>query len=202
MDGSSHILKRLEPDETMFASVDMSSGYHQVSIDESCRDVFTIILPAGKFRYCTLPQGASVSSDYFNICTDEEIRGKPGTYKNIDDVLVSGNNIVTLEERLERMLKVCLKKNMKLHPDKLQIGRRVTFGGVTIEASKTVGDDQRRVYLSPSEEKLAAFLDLKTPESKVEVQRACGMVAQLKKFCPGVMLSFPLLQSLSAHNKR
>ena len=35
LDGSSHILKRLEPDETIFASVDMSSGYHQVAIDES-----------------------------------------------------------------------------------------------------------------------------------------------------------------------
>ena len=26
------------------------------------------------------------------------------------------------------------------------------------------------------------------------------MVAQMKKFCPGVMLTFPLLQKLSAHN--
>ena len=56
---------------------------------------------------------------------------------------------------------------MKLHPDKLQIGRRVTFGGVIIEASKTEGDNRRRVYMSPSEDKLQTFLDLKTPQSKV-----------------------------------
>ena len=121
-------------------------------------------------------------------------------YKNIDDVLITGNNIIILEERLERMLKVCVRKNMKLHPDKLQIGRRVTFGGVTIEASKTKGDEQRRVYMSPSEDKLQTFLDLKTPKSKVEVQRVCGMAAQMKKFCPGLMLTFPRLQKLSAHN--
>ena len=102
---------------------------------------------------------------------------------------------------MEKMLKVCQRKNMKLHPDKKQMGRRVEFGGVSVEASRARGDDQKRVYLSPSEQKLADFLDLKTPESKVEVQRACGMIAQLKKFCPGVMLSFPLLQSLTAHNK-
>ena len=100
-----------------------------------------------------------------------------------------------LEQRMEKMLKVCLKKNMKLHPDKFQIGRRVTFGGVTIEACKARGDDERRVYLSPSEEKFQAFLDLKTPESKVEVQKACGMIAQMKKFCPGVMLTFPLYRN-------
>ena len=53
--------------------------------------------------------------------------------------------------------------------------------------------------MSPSEEKLQDFLDLKTPESKVEVQRTCGMIAQMKKFCPGVMLTFPLLQKGSVH---
>ena len=54
--------------------------------------------------------------------------------------------------------------------------------------------------MSPTEEKLQVFLDLKTPEFKVEVQRACGMIAQMKKFCPGVMLTFPLLQKLSSHS--
>ena len=97
---------------------------------------------------------------------------------------MTGNNIVALEERMEKILKVCLRKNMKLHPDKLQIGRRVTFGGVTIEACKTDGDNQRRVYMSPSEEKLQTFLELKTPQTKVEVQRICGMATQMKKFCP------------------
>ena len=71
---------------------------------------------------------------------------------------------------------------------------------MTIEARKTKGDDERGVYMSPSEEKLQAFLDLKTPESKVEVQRAFGMIAQMKKFCPGVMLTFPLLQKMSSHS--
>ena len=104
-----------------------------------------------------------------------------------------------LEERLEKMLKVCERKNMKLHPEKLQLGRRVTFGGVTIEASQTVGDDRKRVYLSPSEDKLQTFLDLETPKSKVEVQRVCGLAAQMKRFCPGLMLVFPKLQKLSAH---
>ena len=71
------------------------------SIDENSHDVLTIILPTGKFRYCTLPQGASVSSYYFNICTDNKIRNALGDYKNIDDVLVSANNMGMLEERMK-----------------------------------------------------------------------------------------------------
>ena len=63
LDGSSHIFKRLQSDETWFCGVNMSSGYHHVNLHEESRDTFTIVLPAGKFRYCVLPQGASVSSD-------------------------------------------------------------------------------------------------------------------------------------------
>ena len=47
---------------------------------------------------------------------------------------------------------------------------------------------------------MQTFFDLKTPESKVEVQRICGVAAQMKKFCPGIMLTFPLLQKMSAHS--
>ena len=54
-----------------------------------------------------------MSSDYFNRCTDDQIRNVPGYYKNIDDVLVCANNIGMLEQRMEKMLEVCLKKNMK-----------------------------------------------------------------------------------------
>ena len=57
--------------------------------------------------------------------------------RQMDDVLVCANNMRMLEQRKEKMLEVCLKKNMKLHPDTLQIGRKVTFGEVTIEAFKS-----------------------------------------------------------------
>ena len=46
--------------------------------------------------------------------------------------------------------------------------------------------------MSPSEEKLQTFLDLKNPR--------CGMAAQMKKFSPGIMLTFPLLQKISSHS--
>ena len=81
--------------------------------------------------------------------------------------MVSASNMKLQEQRMEKILEVCPKKNMKLHPEKMQIGRRVTFGGVTIEACKSDGDAQRRVFMSPSEEKLHDFLDLQTPQSKV-----------------------------------
>ncbi|MEL6804493.1 MAG: hypothetical protein AAFO91_12020, partial [Bacteroidota bacterium] len=50
MDGSSHILKRLEAEDTCFGVIDLTQGYHQVGVAESSRDLLSIILPQGKYR--------------------------------------------------------------------------------------------------------------------------------------------------------
>ena len=131
LDGSSQILRRLEPDDVLFGVVNLSSDYHQVSIHPDT-------LPNGKYSYTTLPQGASVSSDYFNLTTNKEIRGKTGFYKNEDNVLVTSPTLRVLEERRRKLLKVCRKRNMKLNPDKLQLGREEVYGGTKIE-----GPDRR-----------------------------------------------------------
>jgi hypothetical protein len=76
MDGSSLILRRLNPNESFFATIDLSSGYHQVALDEASRDLFCVILLQGKYRYTVLPQGAASSCDIFNLITDEGIRNR------------------------------------------------------------------------------------------------------------------------------
>ena len=48
LDGSAHILRRLESDETLFGAIDLSSGNHQVTIHTESTDLFTIILPTGR----------------------------------------------------------------------------------------------------------------------------------------------------------
>ena len=77
-DGSSHILRRLDPEETYFAVVDFVQGSLQIPLQPDSRDLMSIILPQGKYRFTCLPQGCSVSTDFFNIFTDPQIRGKVG----------------------------------------------------------------------------------------------------------------------------
>ena len=69
LDSSSSILKRLNPGDRFFAAIDMSSGYSQIPLDEDSRNMFTIILPQGKYRFCVLPQGLSVSPEIFDLST-------------------------------------------------------------------------------------------------------------------------------------
>ena len=101
---------------------------------------------------------------------------------------------------MRKLLKVCRNRNMNVNPEKLQLDREEVYGGTKIKGARQKGDRKTTVYMSPSEEKLRTFLDIKTPGSKTEVQRIAGMAAQMKKFVPGLMMTFPAIQKMTAHN--
>ena len=69
-----------------------------------------------------------------------------------------------------------------------------------IESCRQKGDEERRVYLSPEDEKIKNFLDLQSPKSKTEIQWLCGMAAQLKSWVPRLQLIYPNIQRLTANN--
>ena len=48
---------------------------------------------------------------------------------------------------------------MKISPSKFQLGSIVTYGGTIIQVVQHVGDDKKTLFLSPTQEKLDAFLD-------------------------------------------
>ena len=202
MEGSALLLKRLEPEDTMFATIDLSSGYHQVPLAEESRDLFSIILPQGKYRFTVLPQGTSSSCDIFNIVTDGDIRNKKGYFKNVDDVLTSANSVELMEKRLRNLLQICRKKNIKLNGTKFEVGRQVTFGGVTITGKREVGDEKTRVYISPTEARLDALANIKTPKSRKDVQSIIGMINQLKSWLPEISLVTTNLRKLTSPNVR
>ena len=99
---------------------------------------------------------------------------------------------------MDEVLKVCRKKNMKISPSKFQCAKQVTFGGVTIaiEALKQKGDTQRRVYLTPEDEKIQKFLDIQTPK---DAQMVCSITAQLKALVLGLQLIYPNIQKLTSN---
>ena len=167
---------------------------------DDSRDLLTVVLPQGKYRFTCLPQGLVFSTDYFNLHTDPSIRKEEGYRKNVDDILTSATSVKQLEERLKKLLTLCRNRNMKLSPSKFQIGSSVVFGGTVIEAQHQKGDSKKTVFLSPTQQKLDAFLDFPTPSCKKDVQSIMGAAAQLNRWTPGLMLLSPNLQNLTGNS--
>ena len=162
LEGSSSLLKRLNRNHKFFCTLDFSSGYHQCRLDPEDRDIFSILLPQGKFRYARWPQGASPSSDAFLILSDKDLRNRAWCFKNMDDLLISASTGDILERRIEYVLKVCEKKNAKLSPSKFKISNNVSFGGHQISYSNKTNS----VLIQPESEKIQAIKNLEEPKNK------------------------------------
>ena len=68
------LLRHIDPSSTVFAVVDMTSGYHQVRVHPEDRRFLTVICQAGRFRYNVLSQGITSASDLFNMMSDGNSR--------------------------------------------------------------------------------------------------------------------------------
>ena len=140
-----------------------------------------------------------MSPEVFDLSTAPEIRNTPDCYKNADDILGGGTSLRALDLVMRRIFSVCKKRGIKLAPSKLEVGRRLRWGGVIVES---IGpkDGRSDVLISPDQTKLDEFLDLERPKNKKDCQQLCGLAAQMKKFCPGMQVMYPGMQKLCAAN--
>ena len=161
-EGSETLLKQIDPSAEVFCTLDFSHGYYQVEIDKRDRDLFSFLVPQGKYRFCRLAQGSKPASDLFNIITDEEIRSIPELKKNMDDILLSEKSYKLLDPLIDRILKICREKNLKLNPTKFKIGPEVEFGGTRIRFSKA----NNRVQITPSQQKIEELMGKEAPKTK------------------------------------
>ena len=117
-------------------SMDMTSGYHQIRIDEESSNLLAISTPMGRYKFTVLAQGICSSSDIFNYLTDGDCRrDNSGALKNMDDILFNAKTLPELKQKLEHFLKFCRQKNLKLKPSKLNISEEVEFGGLLSQAN-------------------------------------------------------------------
>merc|ERR1711984_47421 len=61
-------------------------------------------------------------------------------------------------------------------------------------------DGRADVLISPEQSKLDEFLNLERPQSKKDVQQICGLAAQMKRWCPGMQVTYPGMQRLTSAN--
>ena len=101
-ESSGQLLRHIDPEARYFASMDMTSGYHQIRVDEESSNLLAISTPMGRYKFTVLAQGVCSSSNIFNYLTDGSCRrDNSGALKNMDDVLLHGKTIKELKGKLE-----------------------------------------------------------------------------------------------------
>ena len=173
--------------------MDLTSGYHQIPLDKESQNLLVISTPMGRFKYLVLAQGVCSASDIFNFLTDGSMRYDDSeAIKNMDDVMMHCRTLEELEKKLKVFLKYCEEKNLKLKPSKMVISEEVEFAGTAIRAEKIQDNDV--VNILPREKRVQAFMELKKPETKKEMQVWCGMVSSLQRWYPSLPLNLTMLR--------
>ena len=113
-------------------------------------------------------------------------------------MLISEKNFKKLDSIIDRILSICWKKNMKLNPSKFKIGHKVEFGGTLIKYSKS----NKRIQITPSEEKVKELLGKDPPKTKKELQSILGSLNQLTAWIPQIKCRIPLMRKLSGANNK
>ena len=166
-----------------FSTVYLQSGYWHCILDNESSLLTTLATPFGRYPWCRLPFGLSVSSEIFQKRINQTLEGLNGVLNIPDDILVCGVGN-TIEEanavhnrNLEALLTRCHERNIALNRDKLKLQRKeVSFKGHILTGNG--------VKMDP--DKAKAVQDRPRPEDVEGVQRLNCFVNYLAKFLPGV----------------
>ena len=114
----------------MFSTVDLRSGYWHCVLDHESSLLTTFSTPFGRYRWCRLPFGLSVSSEIFQKRVNQALEGLSGVLDIADDILVYGvgNNeqeaTADHNRNLEALLRRCRERNIALDRDKLKLKQK------------------------------------------------------------------------------
>ena len=101
-----------------FAVFDAKSGHWQIALDEESKPLTTFITEWGCYRYLRAPMGLTSSGDEFCARTDKALAGIPGVFKLVDDILMLGDSVEQLLDRVKAVFKRCEEHRITLSETK------------------------------------------------------------------------------------
>ena len=168
------ILMRLNG-ATVFSKLDLNSGYHQLELDESSRNITTFSTHVGLRRYKRLNFGVTCAAELFQNHIAEAIAAVPNALNTSDDIMVYGRDQKEHDEALEGVLQALVDRNLTLNKGKCEFNKpSIEFYGFTF------GKDG----ISPDVKKVEAVQKMATPKNAKEVRSFLGLTNYVSRFIP------------------
>ena len=175
-------LKRVEDlvsrisNKRYISKFDLTKGFYQIPLDESCKHVTSFCTPFGQWTFRCLPFGLKTSNAKFSFMMSQILQNWDefcGVY--IDDVVIFSDTWEDHMKHIEEVLK------------------RLSSAGLTVKLSKCyfacaeieyLGHIVGRGNMSPGELKVKALLDALPPRNKRQLRSFIGMSTFYKRYLP------------------
>jgi len=158
-----------------FVTLDLKSGFHQVPVKRSDQFILAFVMEDGSYTFTRAPFGIKTVPGYFqnklnNILQENELKF---CSLYVDDIILGDDTIDGLAVKLDKVLTVLDKHNIKLKGKKCSVGvQTVTYLGHQV-SKNNIAIDQDRVK---------AIVDIPTPQSVKELKSFLGATGWLRKF--------------------
>ena len=156
-----------------FSKLDLSSGYHQLELDEDSRDITTFATHEGLKRYKRLNFGTNSAAEIFQNVIQTTFHDIKGCLNISDDILVFAKTQHEHDLTLESVLKHADEKNLRFNGEKCEFDQpSFTFYGHVFS----------RNGISPCPKKIEAIKSLKPPTNVSELRSYLEMVTYCGRF--------------------
>ena len=162
-----------------FTKLDAKSGYWAARLDKESQLLTTFQTPFGRYCFCRLPFGLSVSQDVFQLKMDQILGQCDGAVGISDDCSVYGNTEQEHDANVHQLMRVARENGLVLNSDAHKCAVKqssITFYGV-IFSDKGV---------KPHPKKVEDVNNMPAPNSKKELQEFLGLVTYLSPFIPNL----------------
>ena len=145
--------------------MDVSSGYHNLKLDEKSSYLTMFTCPFGWYLYKHLPFGAALASNMFQCKIDQIFSDMPNIFGMTDDILVIGydKDGADHEAAVHKVLQWCEEVNLKLNKEKCH------FRCTSIPFFR---EEISRKGVQPDLPKVKALTDMPVPNNK---KRTAGL---------------------------
>ena len=160
---------------TLFSTLDLSSGYHQLELAPESRHITTFSTHVGLRRYKRLLFGINAASEIFQNAIEELLTGLPGCKNISDDIIVFGKDQEDHDKNLRGVLQRLQEYNVRLNKDKCSFSKtEVMFYGHVFSAEG----------IKPDPKKVEAIKSASPPQNASEVKSLLGMAQYVSRYIP------------------
>lgn len=158
-----------------FAALDLSSGFHQIALEEDSKKYTAFSTKKGHFEFQRMPFGLKNSPATFQRMMDQALAGlnQDICFVYMDDIIIWGQDFEDFLKNIQTVFQRLESCGLTLQPDKCEFMKEeFVYLGHTISKNG----------LQPNDEKIKSVKEFPIPKNPKEIKSFLGLAGYYRRF--------------------